>query len=259
MATIESASTVGIPSSIGAAARPRSGIVVHYNGPELSRGAHSTCRAQVRSMHTHHRNGNGWAGIGYHYLICHHGTIMTGRGLNRVGAHAPRANSTHVGVQLMLGGSQQPTTNMLRGFRELRAWLRSQGVADRITGHRDWGSTSCPGEPLYRRVRSGDWGTGGESSTGGDPLIGLKKGDRGEAVGALQLMLKDCGGEVAEALGTWGPNGDGVDEDYGDDTAEALRLARERAGSEAKAGWGNKVSGHAYVQLMRTWVAARTD
>ncbi len=66
MVTIESASTVGIPSSIGSAATPRSGIVVHYPGtPVLNLGAHTNCRARVRTWHQQHLN-QGWAGIGYH-------------------------------------------------------------------------------------------------------------------------------------------------------------------------------------------------
>lgn len=67
MVTIDSATTVGIPSSIGSSGRPRTGIVLHYPGsPVLSQGSHSTCRQQVRNWHNMHVNSNGWAGIGYH-------------------------------------------------------------------------------------------------------------------------------------------------------------------------------------------------
>lgn len=233
MATIESASTVGIPSSIGNAARPRSGITVHYNGPALNRGAHANCRAQVRGMHNHHRNGNGWAGIGYHYLVCHHGVVLTGRGLNRVGAHAPGANATHIGVQFMLGGSQEPTADQLRGFRELWTWLVGQGVRDHITGHRDHGSTSCPGAPLYRRVQSGEWGSG-SGSTGEDEMLGLSRGDKGDRVRLLQYMLRLAG--YASQLGSYGPRNDGVDGDYGPATARALLQLRQDYGSTATSG-----------------------
>jgi hypothetical protein len=83
----------------------------------------------------------------------------------------------------------------------------------------------------------------GTTTSEEDPLIGLKKGDKGEAVTGLQVLLTYAGQE--KALGK-----SGVDGEYGDSTAEALRLARKSVGSEAKAGYGDKVTGWAYAQLM---------
>lgn len=265
---IESAARVGIPSSIGSYGRPRSGIVVHYVGSShVSRGSHANCRAQVRGWHSYHRNGNGWAGLGYHYCVCHHGIVMTGRGLNRVGAHAPGANASHVGVLMMLGGSQRPTVKQLAGFREFRKWLSGKGVrSSNVTPHSRWISTSCPGNHLRSRVASNAWGVGGtipasggssgRTSTEDDDmsLINLKKGageDTGqkEHVIALQSLILKAGGKLPRY---------GVDGGYGDETAEALRLVRKSVGSAAKRGWGNRVSGHAYAQLMQA-VAKRQD
>ncbi|MDT0302887.1 peptidoglycan recognition protein family protein [Streptomonospora wellingtoniae] len=266
---IESAATVGIPSSIGSYGRPRSGVVVHYVGSShVSRGSHASCRAQVRGWHSYHRNGNGWAGLGYHFCVCHHGIVMTGRGLNRVGAHAPGANASHVGVLIMLGGSQRPTANQLKGFREFRSWLGRKGVrSSNVTPHSRWISTSCPGNHLRSRVSSNSWGAGGTiPSTGGSSgggasteddemsLINLRKGDgkkngRREHVIALQGLILKAGGSLPEY---------GTDGDYGDETAEGLRKVRKSVGSAAKKGWGNRVSGHAYAQLMQA-VAKRQD
>lgn len=267
---IESAATVGIPSSIGSHGSPRSGIVVHYVGSShVSRGSHSQCRAQVRGWHSYHKNGNGWAGLGYHFCVCHHGIVMTGRGLNRIGAHAPGANATHIGVLIMLGGSQTPTANQLAGFRAFRSWLSGKGVrSSNVTPHSQWISTSCPGNHLRSRVASGNWGTGGTITNPGGgagggsteddemSLINLRKGDgkdtgKKEHVIALQSLIVKAG-----RRGALEPYG--VDGDYGDKTAEALRLVRADVGSAAKKGWGNRVSGHAYAQLMQA-VAKRQD
>lgn len=254
---IESAATVGIPSSIGSYGRPRSGVVVHYVGASrVSRGSHANCRAQVRGWHSYHKYGNGWAGIGYHFCVCHHGIVMTGRGLNRVGAHAPGANATHVGVLIMLGDGQRPTSSQLKGFRAFRSWLGRKGVRQgNVSPHSRWISTSCPGNHLRSRVNGNNWGSGGSvgapggGSTEDDmSLINLRKGagkDTGqrEHVRALQGLIVAAG-----RGGALEPHG--VDGDYGNKTAEALRLVRKDMGSAAKKGWGNRVSGAAYTQLM---------
>ncbi|WP_232831916.1 N-acetylmuramoyl-L-alanine amidase [Nocardiopsis sp. FIRDI 009] len=234
---IESASTVGIPTVIGSSGRPRSGRVVHYNGGPLTWGSHANCRAQVRQMHAYHR-ARGWAGIGYHLLICWHGVVLTGRGIYRVGAHAPGANASHVGVQFMLGGSQRPSAAQLAAFVALAAWLAARGVKASVTGHRDWNSTSCPGDHLYRRVRSGDWGSGdsGDRSVPpaptfsywtvagvrvptGDPW--LLRGMRGTPVLRLQEGLKKWRPSLLPQYGADGSFGQETE-----DAVEALQRAR---------------------------------
>lgn len=77
-----------------------------------------------------------------------------------------------------------------------------------------------------------------------DPLIGLKKGDKGQAVKALQELCRAAGqGATIDKHG-------GTDGQYGDGTAEALRLVRKSVGSRAGKGFGDKVDGWAYSQLM---------
>lgn len=78
---------------------------------------------------------------------------------------------------------------------------------------------------------------------------GLEKGDKGPNVGLLQRFLERFGGEIAEALGDYGPNNDGVDDHYWTATAEALRLARVYAGSRGLDGYGDKVTDWALEQL----------
>lgn len=47
----------------------------------------------------------------------------------------------------------------------------------------------------------------------------LKMGAKGESVRAMQILLKGYGYD----LGTWGPNGDGIDSDFGADTKAAVQ------------------------------------
>lgn len=267
--TIESAATVGIPSSIGSSGRPRSGIVIHYvGGNSITRGSHTACRQQVRNWHNYHRTGQGWAGIGYHYCLCHHGIVMTGRGLNRVGAHAPGANSTHVGVLFMLGGSQEPTNDQLAGFRAFRTWLGRQGVnQSSVTPHSRWISTSCPGSHLRSRISGNNWGAGGTpggpgtggtgndntapTTEGDDEMLGLKRGATGQAVRSLQVYLRDCGYPPKNSMRKDGEY-DGV---YGDGVASAVLKLRKDQGSNVKS--GDHISYWARNQMRRAWFQAQ--
>lgn len=114
------------------------------------------------------------------------------------------------------------------------------------------GGTACPGDRIIAqrpaivaraRQLAGGAAPGTNPTIEGDPLIGLKKGDKGEAVKALQELIKFAG--QGSALGKAG-----VDGDFGSGTAEGLRLARKSVGSKASKGWGDNVTGHAYAQLI---------
>ena len=115
------------------------------------------------------------------------------------------------------------------------------------------------GDACMRRVRSASVIAGygrpayGSSSGGSaseeDPLLGLRKGDKGERVKALQEMIRAAGqGAVLDKHG-------GTDGDYGAGTAEALRLVRVSAGSKAArdrrdaTACGERVDAWAFAQL----------
>jgi hypothetical protein len=100
-------------------------------------------------------NDRGWADVGYSYAVCPHGIVMEGRGFGRVQAAQPGGNSTWTSCTFMSGPTEDPTPAQINAFRELRAWLRGKGLAAAIRGHRDFISTSCPGDRLYRLVKNG--------------------------------------------------------------------------------------------------------
>ncbi|HVF75618.1 MAG TPA: N-acetylmuramoyl-L-alanine amidase [Acidimicrobiales bacterium] len=141
--------------------------------------------ATVRAIYTYHVQGNGWADIGYNFLVDEQGRVYEGRysrryaagevptgedtsGRGVVGAHAGGANTGSVGIA-MLGTytSVGPTANALNGLQAMLAWkadrhdinvqasatfTRSDGATvqlPNISGHRDSVSTSCPGQVLY--------------------------------------------------------------------------------------------------------------
>ncbi|MEU0493477.1 N-acetylmuramoyl-L-alanine amidase [Nocardiopsis sp. NPDC006139] len=150
----------------------KGGVTIHYVGASPINDSHSACAGRVRGIQNHHINGNGWADIAYSLLVCAHGYVFVGRGINRRTA----ANGTNSGNQnwyavcALLGGSQQPTDEMVQGIRDAVAYLRkSGGAGSRINGHRDHLSTSCPGGPLYALVKSGAFGSGGSSAPSPGP------------------------------------------------------------------------------------------
>lgn len=136
--------------------RPRSqiiGITLHYNGPKTG-GRNGA--AVPRSIHRYHKTGNGWAGIGYHFLGTQDGTVYEGRGLDLVGAHSPSFNVNRLGYQIYIGDNEQPSDAAKRSFLEFKAWAeKTLGRRLPVNGHRDGQSTSCPGGPLYQWIKAG--------------------------------------------------------------------------------------------------------
>lgn len=236
------------------AASPRMGLVIHYDGPgqDLTKQSHSHCLAYWKGVREFHLKERGWADIGYSFGVCPHsdsqgnGYVFEGRGLGREQAAQPGGNTTYYSVTLMLGDGEHPTDVQINTVRELREWLHSKGNANTVKGHKDFFNTSCPGTILYKLVQDGTFTKkpGKVNTVKGNPLIGLKKGDEGQEVVALQELCKRAGryDHIAASGGTDGK--------YGDGTAEDLRLIRKDAHSKAEKGFGDEVDGWAYSQLM---------
>ncbi|MFG1853590.1 N-acetylmuramoyl-L-alanine amidase [Actinomadura geliboluensis] len=141
----------------------RTEFVVHYSeGPTTQ---------TVRSIQDFHMDGNGWADIGYNFLVDVKGRIYEGRGWLTVGAHAPGHNSSGIGV-CMIGRDGDATAAAKRSIRAVYdEAVRRKGGGLKKLGHRDVYATSCPGDQLYAWVRAGmpASGSGGGSGDGDTP------------------------------------------------------------------------------------------
>ncbi|MFD6136770.1 peptidoglycan recognition protein [Isoptericola sp. NPDC060257] len=145
------------------------GAIIHHTA-----GTNSYTSSQVpsiiRGIYTYHAKTRGWGDIGYNFLVDRWGRIWEGRTggveLEIVGAHAVGVNDETVGVSV-LGNYEQATVSdaAVRGVIDLLAWkLTLHGVPARghttldgsrearISGHRDVGSTACPGASIDRRM-----------------------------------------------------------------------------------------------------------
>ncbi len=129
-------------------------IVIHHSGVP---GKDADTMAAL--IHEYHQQHNGWAGIGYHYLIRKDGMIEQGRRRNTVGAHTYDHNKNSIGI--CLAGNFEigkPTEAQMAAVKELATWLCLVYNLDpeekgRIVGHRDLNDdTACPGKNLYARL-----------------------------------------------------------------------------------------------------------
>ncbi|PVC91405.1 hypothetical protein DBP19_16415 [Streptomyces sp. CS090A] len=163
------------PRSDGPAYVPLSSrreFFVHYDGAHhVGRTGYAVPRA-IEAQHL----AQGWSGVGYHFVVDQAGNIYEGRGWTRTGAHCPGFNVSGIGVQIAVGGDQEPSEAALAACRALydEACQRTgRTLAKR--GHRDGIATLCPGPRLYAWVQAGMPATGYQPPTGGTAPTGVAR------------------------------------------------------------------------------------
>jgi uncharacterized protein (TIGR03437 family) len=143
-------------------------LIVHHTATGNTPPGGDDWAAVVRSIWNFHIFTNGWADIGYNYLVDPDGLIYEGRagGDNVLGAHFSGVNSGTLGVSLIGTFTEvPPPAKALTSLRRILAWKASQRGLDplgsarhaasglelnHISGHRDGpGATECPGAALY--------------------------------------------------------------------------------------------------------------
>lgn len=127
-------------------------IVIHHTGsPDMDANA-----KQIHSWHI----GNGWAGIGYHFVIRKDGTIERGRPEWAKGAHAEGENSHTIGIHLSGDFSAvEPTSIQIEKLALLIANLSEEyGIPidrEHVVGHGELMATDCPGSNLQALLDDG--------------------------------------------------------------------------------------------------------
>ena len=127
----------------------------------------------LRSIYAYHTQSRGWSDIGYNFLVDRFGRVWEGRygGVDRpvVGAHTLGYND-YAFAASAIGNFEtvRPSSAVVESYGRLLAWKLSlhgvdasstrQRVGGRtfpaINGHRDAGSTACPGRYLYAKLPS---------------------------------------------------------------------------------------------------------
>ncbi|HWJ65975.1 MAG TPA: N-acetylmuramoyl-L-alanine amidase [Nocardioides sp.] len=122
----------------------------------------------IRGIYSYHVKTRGWSDIGYNFLVDRFGRIWEGRagGVDRpvVGAHTRGYNQYSFSMSAIGNfDTARPSSAMVTAYAKLFAWkLSLHGVSasdtsqklgstyfPAVNGHRDAGSTACPGRYLY--------------------------------------------------------------------------------------------------------------
>ncbi len=108
----------------------------------------------MRNIQNWHMDHNGWADIGYNFLVDRYGTIWEGRGWGALGAHCQGHNSDYLGIAYM--GEDDVTPAALGAIAWLLEMARTRHqVGPAVKPHNALGSTSCPGPRLTTWVNAG--------------------------------------------------------------------------------------------------------
>ena len=114
-------------------------IVVHHTASAPS--------ITVEGIHAMHLS-NGWAGIGYHFVVYPDGSVHQGRPVEMLGAHCQGFNNRSIGVNLT-GNFEidHPTEQQVEALTVLLSDLMHDYSVppEQVTGHNAWNATACPG------------------------------------------------------------------------------------------------------------------
>ncbi|MGH3346842.1 MAG: FG-GAP-like repeat-containing protein [Nocardioides sp.] len=148
---------------------------VHAGFVHHTVNANDYSRAEVpgilRSIYAYHTQSRGWSDVGYNFLVDRFGRIWEGRygGVDRpvVGAHTLGYNDWSFAMSAIGNFDvRRPGSAMVQAYGALFAWKLSLHGVDAsstrqvvgpdsfkaINGHRDAGSTACPGRYLYAKL-----------------------------------------------------------------------------------------------------------
>lgn len=146
-------------------------VVVHHT---VSGGGDDPA-AEVRAIYYYHAVTRGWGDVGYNFLVDRFGNVYEGRygGPDVIGAHVAYWNEGSMGVSVLgcydnraCNSSRIPAPATMTALADLTAWQSSRQAIDpralqdfdngyttvtnyTLSGHRDFGSTVCPGGNLY--------------------------------------------------------------------------------------------------------------
>ncbi|GAV07154.1 hypothetical protein RvY_17029 [Ramazzottius varieornatus] len=131
-------------------------FIHHSEGPSSTDLASG--KKVVQGIQNYHMDSNKWDDIGYSFLIGGDGSIFEGRGWGVVGAHTQNYNSAGYGI-CFLGSftSALPTAAAMNAAKALIADAVAKGhlkKAYQLKGHRQMGSTDCPGTKLYNEIKT---------------------------------------------------------------------------------------------------------
>lgn len=138
---------------------PRTRLALGFDGPPRKITEiilHCTATPEGRyvsleEVRRWHVEGNGWADIGYHYLILLDGTVMEGRDLYRIGAHCTGHNANSIGIAYVGGCASDGKTPkdtrtpaQTEALHDLVAHLQQRFPDATVHCHNEFANKACP-------------------------------------------------------------------------------------------------------------------
>nr|ABB04460.1 peptidoglycan recognition protein S2a [Asterias rubens] len=136
--------------------------VVHHTASKQCSNL-KDCSVLMRSFQHFHMVTRGWDDIGYNFLIGGDEKVYIGRGWDTVGAQAGSIyyNSRSIGTSIIGTYTKiLPSPGVLQVLKDLNECGAKSGYMTSryvLRGHRDvrqLGPTECPGETLYKEIRT---------------------------------------------------------------------------------------------------------
>jgi hypothetical protein len=213
-------------SALGAATR----MAIHHT--ETPTNDSLSPAARLRQIQSYHMDVKGWCDIGYHYLMSRDGQLWEGRRDTLLGAHALGANTGNLGIAVM--GTHDTTPLTETQLDRIAALVR--GLADdrgitidrtRIKGHREYGSTTCPGAALFAQLGTIVDRARGADDGGGDGGTGCSLASDGPwaCSGLTGASTNASGGYYTTSFGCWVDDNGVAHSDGGDNCIPACSLA----------------------------------
>lgn len=168
----------------------------------LHHAAATNCSAE--DIHRWHL-GNGWSGIGYHFLVRKDGSIYRGRPEEKVGAHAYGSNHNSIGICFEGNFMEEDMpAEQIKAGQELVAYLKNKYNITTVKRHKDVCSTNCPGDKFpFDEIAN--------SEASNEIISQPQKNENKGNVARIQAILNDRYGlNIA------------VDNIYGNETRKAL-------------------------------------
>lgn len=133
-------------------------ITIHHDGmsPFVSTSAEAAAQ-RLEAIRQAHVGANGWADIGYHYVVDPAGRVWEARPVNLQGAHVKDNNEQNIGVMVLGNYEQQsPTNASTKSMEDFVASLmrRHRVPVGRVYTHQELRATACPGRSLQRVMES---------------------------------------------------------------------------------------------------------
>lgn len=210
----------------------RTGVMIHYSAASVNQ--------TVRAIQDYHMRVRDWSDIGYNLLVrASTGQIYMGRGWDVLGAHCAGHNTGNVGI-CVIGADAAGRQDVSDAARASVRWLvgeieRRAGRDLALLGHRDKGSTACPGDELYTWIKRGMPGgtpapvptpaPAGWEERARMALDTIKQGSRGPDVKKSQALLAAAGFVPRDSF-TSAHRPDGVAGDGWGDACEAFQRSR---------------------------------